>query len=166
MHTEPEMLHASETTNNNSHLPILETHSSIPVFQGNARSACAPWSGHFQHTAELPHGSSNFSGLPGLPTSAVAPAKAPHIQDAWTNGQSAARQQMTQKEGSWQICQLEKQSAQPAKEITCLLIPSWHCQHRNKWHFFRVSSKHLLSQTNDFFFNCQWKQLKKKPNQT
>lgn len=96
-------------------------------------------------------------------TTAVTPAKAPHIQKAWTNGQSAARQQMTQKQRSWQIHQLEKPSAQSTEEIMCTLIPSWHCQHRNKWHFFRVSSKHLLSQTNDFF-NCHWKQLKKNPS--
>lgn len=85
------------------------------------------------------------------PTSSVTPVKAPHIQKGWTNGQRAASQQMTQKQRSWQIHQTEKQSAQPTTEITCILIPSWHSQHGNKWHFFRVNSKHLLSQTNDFF---------------
>lgn len=118
-------------------------------------------------TTQLPHSSSNLSGLPkdlGTPTSAVTPAKAPHIQKAWTNGQSAARQQMTQEQRSWQIHQLEEQSAQPAKELTCILIPSWHCQHGNKWHFFRVSSKHLLSQTNDFFLIANENNFKKKSN--
>lgn len=37
------------------------------------------------------------------PTSAITPAKASRIQKAWTNGQSAARWQMTQKQRSWQI---------------------------------------------------------------
>lgn len=57
------------------------------------------------------------------PTRDVTPAKAPHIQKAWTNGQSVARQQMTQKQRSWQIHQLGKQSAQPAKEINVYTHP-------------------------------------------
>lgn len=59
------------------------------------------------HSQPVPHEvdisttqQSNLSGLPGLPTGAVTPAKAPHIQDAWTNGQSAARHQMTQRRGT------------------------------------------------------------------
>ena len=109
--------------------------------------------------AHTPHGQSldqqqQFvwaAWTPGNPTSAVTQAKAPHIQQAWTNGQSVARQQMTQKQGNRQLHQLEKQCAHPAKELTCILIPSRPRQHRNKRYLFRVSSKHLLSQTNDFF---------------
>lgn len=61
---------------------------------------------------------------PENPTSAVTQAKAPHIQQTWMNGQSVARQQITQKQGSQQLHQPEKQRAHPAKELMCILIPS------------------------------------------
>lgn len=160
------MLHASETTNNNSQLPILETHrSSTPVFQGNACTACAPWSGHFHNTAELPRSSRNLSGLPEHLRSnhccnSSQGTTYPEILDKWPKCSKAANWDKSREAARHQ---LEKPSAQSTEEIMCTLIPSWHCQHRNKWHFFRVSSKHLLSQTNDFLIATE-NNLKKNPS--
>lgn len=75
-----------------------------------------------------------------------------------TNGQSEARQQMTQKQGG--PAATPKQCGHPAEKLMCIFILSQPCQHENKQYLFRVSSKHLLSQTNEIFFNCQRKQPK------
>lgn len=67
-----------------------------------------------------------------------------------TNGPSEPRQQMTQKQG--ESAATPKQCGHPAEELMFIFILSQPCQHENKQYLFRVSSKHLLSQTNEFFF--------------